>query len=159
MKQIFTLAILFTPILNFSYNPFIHVRSKIKIEQLLVLPPVLKMSIVGKGGRSQIDFELSKKIFYKTGHTLEKGFHDSVKATFFLPDSIAQLSLISFVTKVNNEINNEKQARKYQIPDSIIKLFDASQKLILFFVQLTWVSRGQEKTWLIHTRQRKLLTY
>ena len=145
MKIILTLAIFFTPILNFSYNPFVYVRSKIKIEQLLVLPPVSKISIIGKGGRSQTDYELSKETFYQTSQTLEKSFHDSVKTTFFLQDSIAQLSLNNFLIKVNNEINNERHARNYYIPDSIIRLFYA--KLSMSFVLLTWVSRGQEKTW------------
>lgn len=158
MKKIYMLAICITPFLNYHYKPFTYVRTKVKIDKILILPPVSNISVINKGSRFQTDSALSKMAFEQTTYLLQKNFHDSIKTSYFLPDSAVQSALARFLMKFNSEINIELQANLFRIPDSIVNLLRPSN-VNLFFVPLILVLSEQEKTWLIPNRHLKLLTF
>ncbi len=132
MKRMFILIVITIPLLSFYLVPLVYVRSDIKIDSLLVLPPVTKISVISKGSKSQIDEELSKKTFDNTANYLQNGFPNSVKTKYFSADSRTRAKLDNFVSIITSQINSEKQARKYQLPDSILNLFDTAKVNFVF---------------------------
>ena len=132
MKKTIIILIIAIPIISFNLKPFVFVRSKIKIEKLLVLPPVSVISVITKTSQQQIDNELSSQAFDAASSLLRKSFPDSIETTYFSGDSITMLKLNNFVGKIAKEINSEKRARKYQLPDSILSLFDNTKDNFIF---------------------------
>ena len=132
MKRLLTISIITMPLLSYNIKPFIFVRDDIKIESLLVLPPISQIAVINNGNKLQIDKELSDKTFFLTLTTLQKSFPDSVKTQYFSADSMTLSQLTNFVSSVNKKINSERLARKYQIPDSILNLFDTSKINFVF---------------------------
>lgn len=132
MKKAFVLVIITIPFLGFVLKPLVFVRGDIKIDTLLVLSPVTHIAVISKGGKQLIDGDLSKKAFFNTGNWLRKSFPDSVKTKYFSSDSITLSRLDNFVADISRQLNSERQARKYQLPDSILTLFDSTEVNFVF---------------------------
>ena len=143
MKRLFTISIITIPLLSYTIKPFVFVRDDIKIESLLVLPPITKIAVINNGNKLQIDKELSAKTFSLTLTTLQKSFPDSVKTHYFSADTMILSQLTNFVSSVNKKINSERLAKKYQIPDSILNLFDTSKINFVFCTYNTGFKRGK----------------
>ena len=151
MKKAIIILIVTIPLMSFDIKPFIFIRNDVKIETLLVLPPVSSVSVISAGSKQQIDSVLSRQLFYHTSTMLKKCFPDTVKTRYFPFDSVVQLKLLNWVSAVNKEINNEKRARKYQLPDSILNLFDTSKMNFVFCTYNTGFKRTRNN--LMNTHQ------
>lgn len=132
MKKVFFLIIITIPLLSFILTPFVFVRGNIKIDTLLVLPPVTHISIITKGSKPVPDEGLSEETFFATGNWLRKSFPDAVQTKYFSSDSTTRPRLDKFVADITRQLNSERQARKYHIPDSVLTLFDNSKVNFVF---------------------------
>jgi hypothetical protein len=132
MKRNIFLVIISLPFSSFVLKPVFYIRNNIKIQHLLVLPPVSAIAVIQKGNKFQNDDELSKQTFYSTSNQLKKCMPESVNHEYFTPDSTKQLKISNFIVKINSEINNSRQAGKYNLPDSFVNLFDTSKVNFIF---------------------------
>jgi hypothetical protein len=153
MKKTFILLLVAIPLLSFILSPVVFIRSDIKVDSLLVLPPVTQIGLISKGSKGPIDDGLSEKTFDITRDYLQKGFPNSVKTTYYSADSTSRAKLNAFVARITSKINSEKQARKYYLPDSIITLFD-TEKVRFVFCTSNWGFRRTRDNF-INTYQRR----
>lgn len=109
MKRNIFLVIILLPLSGFVLKPVLYIRNIIKIQHLLVLPPISTVSVIQKGNKFQHDDELSKQTFHITSNHLKKCIPDSVNHEYFTPDSTKQLKITRFIVKINSEINNSRQ--------------------------------------------------
>ncbi|MEP7229195.1 MAG: hypothetical protein ABI691_03020 [Ginsengibacter sp.] len=132
MKRKFIFLIFSIPLLSFILNPIVYIRSHAKIEKLLVLSPVSRITIIGKGSKQKVDSGLSVKAFYTASKQLQEIFPDSVDHKYFSLDSVQQEAINNFVIKLNNKLNTSNQVREYKIPDSIIHIFSTADADFVF---------------------------
>lgn len=151
MKKTFIFLIIAIPLLSFTLLPVLFIRSDIKVDSLLVLPAVTKISVINKGSILEIDNDLSKRTFNITADVLQNGFPASVKTKYFSADSITHSKLDNFVAAISWKISREKQARKYHLPDSILRLFDTAKVNFVFCTSIEGFTRARNN--LINTNQ------
>ncbi len=132
MKRKILFLLFLIPLLSFVLDPIVYRRSHDKIEKFLVLPPVSRITIIGKGSKHKVDSGLSVKAFYTASKQLQKIFPDSVDHKYFSPDSVQQEAINNFVIKLNNKLNTSNQVRDYKIPDSIIHIFSTANADFVF---------------------------
>jgi hypothetical protein len=153
MKKTFILLIIAFPLLSFILSPVVFIRSDIKVDSLLVLPPVAEISLISKGSRPQTDEDLSKKTFDITYDYLQNGFPNSVKTKYHAADSTSGAKLNNFVATIVTKINSEKQARKYHLPDSIVTLFNTENARFVFCTSNSGFKRTRDN--FINTYHRR----
>jgi len=158
MKKTFILLIIAIPLLSFILSPVIFIRSDIKVDSLLVLPPVAEISLISKGSRPQIDEDLSKKTFDITYDYLQNGFPNSIKTKYHSPDSTSAAKLNNFVATIITKINSEKQARKYHLPDSIVSLFNTANARFVFCT-LNWGFKRTRDNFINTYHRREIVNF
>ncbi len=144
MKKILLILILAKSFGCYSQKPVVFSRAEIKIDSILVLPPFSRTYVITKINKQEIDKELSKKTFYTTYNLLQKQFPKPIKATYFVSDSTTQIKLNNFIYTMCEKIDNERLARKYTIPDSILSLFKTANKTMVFCLVNEGFQRGRD---------------
>lgn len=132
MRKSIIIVILALPLLSFNMRPFLFVRKDTKIDTLNVLVPVSSISVINRANTQHYDSLLSRQTSFNTSAILQKSFYDIVPTKYFSSNLFVQSKLLNWVLKVNKEIENERQAKKYQLPDSILNLFDTSKINFVF---------------------------
>ncbi|MEO6637492.1 MAG: hypothetical protein ABIN25_04405 [Ginsengibacter sp.] len=144
MKNKFLFLVLLAPLLSFLLHPILYKRSYAKIERVLVLPPVSRISIISKGSRQMVDSSLSSKVFYTASKQLQQVFPDSVDHKYFSPDSTQQQAINNVIVKLNNKLITYKQIIEYKIPDSILQLLSVANADFVFCVANTGFVRTKQ---------------
>jgi hypothetical protein len=151
MRKILAVVFVSLPLLSIAQKELVYVRENVKINRLLVLPPVSISYAVNSGSKLQMDEEASKKMFSYTSALLQKGFPDSVKTSFFSADSVLQSRLHKFLSTIHKDVNNERRAKKFQLPDSILNLFDNTEAEFVFCTYNIGFKRSRNN--LVNTQQ------
>ncbi len=144
MKRKFLFLIFLFPLLSFILNPIVYRRSHSKIEKLLVLPPVSRISIIGNGSKQKVDSSLSSRAFYAASKQLQKIFPDSVDHKYFSPDSVQQEAVNNFIIKLNKNLNTKQKIIDYKVPDSILQIFSTVNAYFVFCVANTGFLRTKQ---------------
>ncbi|HSC52686.1 MAG TPA: hypothetical protein VLC98_03665 [Phnomibacter sp.] len=127
MKTLLTIFIVGQSLLGFTQESLFFFRKGTKVNKILVLPPATLIYGIFHGSKLQFDSVLTQKAFLHTSTQLIQSFPDSISTVLFSADSVNKLKLRNFVCNLNNEFKKESQIKKYQLPDSILILFDTTK--------------------------------
>lgn len=132
MKTLFIILITHLPLLGFAQNSLSFLRSNAKIDKILLLPPVTMIYKINNGSHQQIDPALSQETYRLTSAELQKSFPNSINLSLFHADSVIQTKLGEFIVRVSKSMARERQLKRYELPDSILLLFDTTKANYVF---------------------------
>ena len=142
--------------MSFKPMPLLYVRAKIKINKILVLPPLTQMSSIFLRNKVVVDDSLSAAVQEKTFSLLKQALPDTVQADFFYPTMEDQTIINKATSHILKRVRIKEDAREYVAGKELLALFNSNEYDYVFIVSNVGFVRTEQNMVKQYTKGKAL---